>query len=143
MSCIRRGGQVVSPLPEERCVFPLFLSVVLLLLSGCSRTSHPTSATVTAKEITPQPLHVGPNKITFHILDGTKPVAGARVILEGDMTHAGMAPVFGDVREIAPGQYQGQLVFDMAGDWVVLMHISLPNGQKLEEQMDVGGIQSK
>ena len=25
----------------------------------------------------------------------------------------------------------------MAGDWVVLMHITLPNGQKVEEQMDV------
>jgi hypothetical protein len=31
----------------------------------------------------------------------------------------------------------------MGGDWVVLMHITLPDGKKLEEQLEVPGVQSK
>ncbi len=98
---------------------------------------------VRAKEITPQPPHVGPITVSFQLQDSTKPVTGARVALEGDMSHAGMAPVFGDAHEVSPGHYQGQLDLNMAGDWVVLMHITLPNGQKVEEQMDVSGVQGK
>ncbi len=59
------------------------------------------------------------------------------------MTHAGMAPVFGSAKEISPGQYQGQLTLNMQGDWVVLMHITLPAGRKLEDQMNVNGVQAK
>jgi hypothetical protein len=29
----------------------------------------------------------------------------------------------------------------MAGDWVILAHITLANGQKLERQVDVKGVQ--
>jgi hypothetical protein len=28
----------------------------------------------------------------------------------------------------------------MAGDWVILLHIVLPDGQKLEQQFDVSGV---
>jgi hypothetical protein len=28
----------------------------------------------------------------------------------------------------------------MAGDWVVLLHIALPGGKKLERQIDVKGV---
>jgi len=28
----------------------------------------------------------------------------------------------------------------MAGDWIVLLQITLPNGQKLERQFDVKGV---
>jgi hypothetical protein len=56
------------------------------------------------------------------------------------MTHAGMSPVFGDAKEIAPGRYQGDLAFQMAGDWVILLHVTLPDGSKLERQFDVSGV---
>jgi len=59
------------------------------------------------------------------------------------MTHAGMAPVFGDAKETAPGHYQGQLTLNMGGDWVVLAHITLANGKRVEKQIDVSGVQSK
>ncbi|MGH9503329.1 MAG: FixH family protein [Terriglobales bacterium] len=112
-------------------------------MSGCSRPRQSLPASVNAIEISPQPPQVGPITVTFHLEDAAKPVTGARTSLEADMTHAGMAPVFGDAREIAPGQYQGRLVLSMGGDWVVLMHIVLPNGQKLEKQIAVGGVQNK
>jgi hypothetical protein len=28
----------------------------------------------------------------------------------------------------------------MAGDWVILMRVKLPSGQKLERQLDVNGV---
>jgi len=56
------------------------------------------------------------------------------------MSHPGMAPVFGEAREIEPGRYQAHLTFPMAGDWVILLHIVLPDGQKLERQIDLKGV---
>jgi hypothetical protein len=51
-----------------------------------------------------------------------------------------MAPVFGDANEIEPGEYQGRLNLAMAGDWVILLHITTPGGQKVERQIDVNGV---
>jgi hypothetical protein len=48
-----------------------------------------------------------------------------------------MAPVFAEAREIEPGRYQAHLRFEMAGDWVILLHVTLLGGQKLERQFDV------
>jgi hypothetical protein len=56
------------------------------------------------------------------------------------MSHPGMAPVFGDAKEVAPGQYQGSLEFAMPGDWVVLIHVTLRDGRKLERQVSVPGV---
>ena len=56
------------------------------------------------------------------------------------MFHAGMGPVFGEAREIGSGRYQGDLQLTMGGDWVVLVHIVLQDGQKLEHQINVNGV---
>jgi hypothetical protein len=69
-----------------------------------------------------------------------RPVSGAHITLEADMSHAGMAPVFAETRETGPGQYQADLKFAMAGDWVILLHVRLPSGQTLERQFNVGGV---
>ena len=69
-----------------------------------------------------------------------KPISGARITLEADMAHAGMAPVFEEASETEPGQYQARLKFAMAGDWVILLHVRLPGGQSLERQFNVGSV---
>jgi YtkA-like len=56
------------------------------------------------------------------------------------MSHAGMAPVFEEASETGPGQYQVHLRFAMAGDWVILLHLRLPGGQKLERHFNVSGV---
>lgn len=118
------------------------LFVALVVTAACSRSAR-ESVTVTDQHVTPQPAQVGPITVRFQLEHSGKPVTGAHVSLEGDMTHAGMAPVFGDAREVTPGEYQGQLTLTMGGDWVVLMHITLPDGQAVERQMNVSGVQSK
>jgi hypothetical protein len=60
--------------------------------------------------------------------------------LEADMSHPGMAPVFCEAREVAPGRYQGSLEFGMSGDWVVLIHVTLPDGRTLERDVNVTGV---
>jgi hypothetical protein len=65
------------------------------------------------------------------------PLTGAHIAIEADMSHAGMSPVFAEAKEVQPGRYQSQLSLGMAGDWVILLHGTLSNGEKLERQFDV------
>jgi membrane fusion protein, copper/silver efflux system len=91
--------------------------------------------------ISPEPPQVGAATVTLRLADaGAKPVSGARITLEADMSHAGMAPVFEEAKETEPGQYQAQLRFAMAGDWVILLHVQLQGGQRLERQFNVDGV---
>jgi len=74
------------------------------------------------------------------LTDDAQPVTGARILLEADMPHPGMSPVFGNATEIDSGFYQGRLDLKMAGDWVVLAHVKLVNGPALEYQTDLQGV---
>jgi len=58
------------------------------------------------------------------------------------MSHAGMSPVFAEAKEAGPGRYQAHLEFQMAGDWVILLHVTLPGGKKLERQIDVRDVRA-
>lgn len=135
----RRGGRY-CPLTRGLCI--LLFSFVAITV-GCAKSASQRSIVVSGKQISPQPPHAGPITVNFKLADAAKPLTGAHVTLEGDMTHAGMTPVFGEAQEVSPGQYHGQVTLSMGGDWVVLMHITLPDGKKIEEQMDVPGVQSK
>ena len=95
------------------------------------------------QQITPQPVRVGPATITIKMVDAAgKPVARSTIEVEADMSHPGMAPVFDEAEETAPGSYRAHIAFNMGGDWVVLLHIKLPDGRKIERQVDVRGVQS-
>lgn len=93
--------------------------------------------------ISPEPPTVGRATVTIKLADtAARPVSGASITLEADMSHPGMAPVFEEASETGPGQYQAHLNFAMAGDWVVLLHLRLPGGQKLERQFNVSGVRT-
>ncbi len=110
---------------------------------SCAKSALQRSITVSDKQVTPQPPQAGPITVNFKLANASEPLTGAHITLEADMTHAGMAPAFGEAHEVSPGQYQGLVTLNMGGDWVVLMHITLPDGKKVEEQMNVPGVQSK
>jgi YtkA-like protein len=116
-----------------------------MLVTGCSRLSESsagTADTVTIQhEISPQPARVGATTVVLRLFDATrKPVVGAHIAMEADMTHAGMSPQFANAKETGPGSYDGQMQFPMAGDWVIFLHVMLPGGKKLEQQFDVKGV---
>jgi YtkA-like protein len=112
-----------------------------MLIAGCSRPAAPSASIAIEHEISPEPARVGPAVITIKLADGAgKPVNEAHIGVEADMTHPGMSPVFAEAKETDPGRYQAHLEFPMAGDWVVLLHVTLPGGAKLERQIDVRGV---
>ena len=114
-----------------------------VLLGSCHQPRESSPKITIETEIAPQPARVGQATITFRLTDETgKPVTKARVAMEGNMSHPGMSPELGEAREIEPGRYQGQLMLSMAGDWVVLLHLTLSNGLRLERQFEIKGVRS-
>jgi hypothetical protein len=94
-----------------------------------------------AADVAPQPPRVGPATITLRVTDNSgKLVSGARIKLEGNMSHAGMAPVFADAAEVEPGRYRSNLELTMAGDWIVLIHLTLRDGARVERQFEIKGV---
>jgi hypothetical protein len=92
-------------------------------------------------QIKPKPVRVGPVVINLRLTDtGNHPVTGVRIAVEAEMTHAGMSPAFAQASEVQAGYYESHLSLGMAGDWVIVLHGMLPNGEKLERQFDVKGV---
>jgi len=113
----------------------------MFFASGCRKPVAPQPGVAIEYWISPQPHRVGPAIVYVNLLDAAgDPIAGAHVDFEADMSHPGMAPAFGGLREAAPGRYQGSLEFTMPGDWVVLIHATLPGGRKLERDISVPGV---
>ena len=116
------------------------LILIFVLSFACQKTAKPPDITL-QYEIAPQPPRVGAATIDLKLTDKNgAAVGGARVDLEGNMSHAGMAPVNGEAKEIETGKYRGTLQLTMAGDWIVLVHITLPDGQKLQRQIQLSGV---
>lgn len=113
----------------------------VLFWIGCSRAPRSLSAVTVAFEFAPHPACVGTVTVDFTLADAaSKPLTGAHLTAEADMTHAGMSPVFGSVQENLPGRYESTLNLGMAGDWVILLHGTLPSGEKVERQFDLRNV---
>ena len=116
-----------------------FTCAATLLLVGCSKTApppvEPESVVAIVHEFSPEPPRVGPATVTLKLTDDAgKVLPGLHVAIEAEMTHAGMTPQFAEAKETTAGSYQAHMEFQMAGDWVILVHVTLPNGKKLERR---------
>lgn len=119
------------------------VAVLLFVVAGCRRPANDENGISIEESIAPQPVRAGTEMISFGLTNAShQPVAGAHVQVEGDMNHPGMAPVFSNAVEVSPGSYKAPVNLTMGGDWVVLFHITLSNGSKVERQMDVKGVES-
>jgi YtkA-like len=116
-------------------------AVAAWFAAGCSKPIDSSPAVTVEHIISPDPPQIGAAKVVLKLADAAaKPVSGARITLEADMSHAGMAPVFEEATKTDPGRYQAALKFGMAGDWIILLHIRLPGGQTLDRQFNVSGV---
>jgi hypothetical protein len=112
------------------------------LTASCNRAEDTNPGIAVKEGITPQPPRVGPAVVSIELTDPKqKPLPHAAIMVEADMSHPGMSPVFAEAKEIAPGRYGAPVAFNMAGDWVVLLHIKLADGRRIERQMNVRGVQ--
>jgi hypothetical protein len=128
---------------QRLCALFLLTAVPVFVAIGCRKPAGPSGDVSIDASIAPQPVRTGTATVSFHLTNAAhQSVGGARVQLEGDMNHPGMAPVFSNADETSPGNYKARLDFAMGGDWVVLFHITLSDGRKVERQMDVKGVES-
>jgi hypothetical protein len=98
------------------------LAALLLGLTGCRRVGPEQGADIGVNlAFSPDPPQVGQVTVITTLSDSTgQPLIGAQVELEGNMTHAGMAPSLAEAVETAPGRYEAPLELSMAGDWFIL-----------------------
>ena len=117
------------------------LCACFVIAQACRQQSKSPDLTF-AHEISPQPPRVGKVTITLNIKDTSgAPVSGARLNLEGNMSHAGMVPVFSDARETGPGRYQSSMELSMAGDWNITVNVTLSDGRKLDHEFEIKGVE--
>ncbi len=133
---------IVRLAPPNRFLLALVCATIVLV-SGCRKPVESKPVVTIDFEISPHPVRVGSAALTLRLKDSSgKPIIGARIALEADMSHAGMSPVFSETKEVGMGQYQGRLEFAMGGDWVVLVHVTLADGQKFDRQENVPGVEA-
>ena len=68
------------------------------------------------------------------------PVVGAKLRLEGQMSHPGMAPVVAELAERGDGQYEAQMQLTMAGDWILVVSGQLRDGTRIVKQIDLAAV---
>jgi hypothetical protein len=116
-----------------------------LLLPGCRPRAEAAPEIALSWTVAPRPPVAGPARFLLMLTDKAtgQLVSGAKVQLEGNMSHPGMQPVFGVTRETEPGRYEGKLELTMAGDWIVLVDATLPDGRTVHRQVDLPGVRAR
>jgi hypothetical protein len=118
------------------------LFVIVVFLAGCGRRTE-TGTTDLRITLIPATEGVAGSNLTVQLADlSGAPVTDATVTLEGNMNHAGMAPVFSDAVTdeadgLADGSYRIPFVFTMLGDWIITVAVERPDGVKTTQNIDV------
>lgn len=119
-----------------RTGFLLFL--ILMTAAGCrQQTPTPTSDLNIMLAVEPDPLMVGDATLVITVNDASgAAVNDAKIAVRGDMSHAGMMPVFGEIEGGTDGQYRVPFQWTMAGDWTVEVTVTQANGEKVVKSFD-------
>ena len=110
------------------------------IAAACQRTPVPqdTSTVLVAAHLLPPQPTVGPARLTVTLSGATADVLGqANVGVVGHMTHPGMPPAVATVTRREPDIYEAALDLSMAGDWVLVATVRLPDGRRLESKTTV------
>ena len=95
--------------------------------------------------MTPTPPVVGETTVARLTLrdEARRPIDGAKLRIEGHMSHPGMAPFIVTPEEEGDGLYEAHLEFTMAGDWILLVTGELPGQRRLSHRIEVTNVQPK
>jgi len=133
--------RVASRAHARVLTFALMLSAAgASMAAGCrSDSSEQIDAEWT---LDPSPPIAGSDVIAHVTLrDSAKmPVLGAKLRLEGQMSHPGMAPVISTLTERGGGVYDAHMKLTMAGDWTLVLTGELANGVRITKQLDLPGV---
>lgn len=112
-------------------------------LAACAGQGADSKGITASWTLDPAPPAIGRDTVTRITLRDSAtdtPVGGARLQLEGHMSHPGMTPVITSVAERSPGEYEAQLRFSMTGDWVLVLTGELADGARVTKQLEVVGV---
>ncbi len=125
-------------LPPLRQVLGVLLAA-LLLVNGCRGEATDDLALDVRVSVAPTPPLVGPALVVVELVgEEGAPVEGARVRVEGTMTHAGMVPVLAEAEPTGDGRYRvPEFTFTMGGDWILRVHITLADGREGVREREV------
>jgi hypothetical protein len=130
--------------PKNSSHLVVLIGVVLVgsLLSACGRIqrSQPgNSDNITVEMILePEQAVVGSANLIFMLTDESgEPINDGKLKVEGNMSHAGMAPVLGEVIGGEDGRYVVPFEWTMSGDWSVTADITLPDGKEISREFPV------
>lgn len=131
-------------IPGRRTIAVRRWWVILLCLGliggvSCARVSQSREVGLRIDLVGPLfPPPVGPGRLAVRLSDASgKPVAEAVVAVRGDMTHAGMTPVLAEAEFVGDGIYQAEMDWTMAGDWVMTVDATLPDGRASSRQFEL------
>lgn len=129
----------------RRILLSVALIGVLIAASACHQSAGGGGAQGTpAAEITvqfayePDPAQVGESVLLISLRDpNDAPINNATVNVRGDMNHAGMQPVLAQLSAGQGGVYRIPFEWTMAGDWFVVVDVTLADGSTLSQRFDL------
>lgn len=140
-SSAETDGRKINLRGRQTAALAFGWALIAVMPAGCHTGTAKSSGLRILTQVEPQPPRAGNEKVSVHITKSRgEQVTGARVKIEADMNHPGMAPVFADAQEQRPGIYVAQIDLNMPGDWVLLEHVRLADGKQIEHQTDLRGV---
>ena len=136
----------VAPRAQSRALKAALLltcAVCAAWVAGCR--SNPSDQITAEWMLDPSPPVAG-GEIVAHVVlrdEAQKPIVGAKLHLEGQMSHPGMAPVGSDLIERGNGSYEARLKLTMAGDWVLVLTGEIPGGARITKQLELPGVRAE
>jgi hypothetical protein len=132
----------VAPRAHARFLIVALLASTLSGAWASACRSDPSAQITAAWTLAPTPPLAGGDVVARVVLrDGAgQPVVGARLHLEGQMSHPGMAPVITDMSERGDGTYEARLRLTMAGDWILVLSGQLRDGIRITRQLELPGV---
>jgi hypothetical protein len=120
------------------------LLVGCLAVGACARQAAVGDDVRVEWKVQPNPPVAGAAALgTMTLREGDgRVVRGADVSVIAHMSHPGMTPVLAKVEQRQDGICDVQLQFTMAGDWVIRVTGTLPDGRSLDKWLDVPGVRA-
>ncbi len=113
---------------------PTVLAIVLTLVVACRQQETVAPADIQLELVASDTL-VGETTLTLTVtdLDG-KPLSNPGTLsVRGDMSHAGMVPIFAEAEEASDGVFSLPFEWTMTGSWIVEASLKLSNGDFVSE----------
>lgn len=117
--------------------FPGVVLAIAMMFATACRPSSPAADLTVQWQLVPAAPVVGRElaaDVTIHLPNG-RPVLGARLNLEGHMSHPGMAPVIVPMTHAGEGRYRAAVTLTMSGDWAMFVSGELADGQAVRQRV--------